>query len=274
MKKILVPTDFSILSDNALDYAVQLAKKTGAELLLFHVYFVPASMYDPLLIIPSEQELEKETKSSLEKLKEKILKTNPDAKISYHTVAGAAYEEIICYAEKEKVDFIVIGNQGAGYLEERVLGSTASLLIRESKIPVMVIRKEVKFKEPKNFVLAVDFVETDNKTVLKPLKQLARLFKSHVQALNIYTESKVIPTFGEIAEGFRLIHSLKFIHHTFFYRENKDVVAGINDFVAKHDIDMVVMITREHSAISRLFREPHTKAMAFRTKVPLLTLHE
>jgi hypothetical protein len=35
-----------------------------------------------------------------------------------------------------------------------------------------------------------------------------------------------------------------------------------------------VMIARNHSIISRLFREPHTKEMAFHSKVPLLTLHE
>lgn len=274
MKKILVPTDFSVLSENALDYAVQLAKKTEAELLLFHVCFIPVPMYDPLVILPSEQQIEKEALASLEKLNKRISKSNPDLKVSYSTLSGTADEEIRKYAEKEKVDFIVIGNQGAGYFEERVLGSTASLLIRKSKTPVLVIDKEVKFKEPKNIVLAVDFAETDNTTVLKPLKQLATFFKSHVQVLNVFPQSQAIPTLGEIAESFKLIHSLKFIHHTFFYRENTDVVAGINDFVAKHDIDMVVMIARNHSAIKRLFHEPHTKAMAFHSEVPLLTLHE
>lgn len=274
MKKILVPTDFSILSDNALDYAVQLAKKTGAELLLFHVYFMPTPMYDPLVIIPSEKEFEKQAQESLEKLKRMVLKTNPDLKVSYKTVPGVPDEEIMQYGEKEKVDFIVTGNQGAGYLEERILGSTASLLIRKSKIPLFVIDKKVKFKEPKNIVLAVDFSETDNKTVLKPLKELAKFFKSHVQVLNVFRESQARPTLNEIAESFRLIHALKYIHHSFFYRENTDVIAGINDFVVKHDIDLVVMIARDHSAISRMFNEPHTKAMAFHSKVPLLTLHE
>nr|WP_294860629.1 universal stress protein [uncultured Fluviicola sp.] len=274
MKKILVPTDFSILSDNALNYAVQLAKKTEAELFLFHGYLIPSPMYDPLISVPTERELQKEVMSSLKKLQQLIKTTDPDLKVSYGTSPGIPYDEINECAQKENADLIVVGAQGSGYLEEKVIGSTASQLIRKSKIPVLVIDKEVLFKEPKNIVLAVDFRETDNKNVLKPLKQLATLFKSHVQVLNVFPESEAIPTLGEIAESFRLIHSLKFIHHTFFYRENKDVIAGINDFVEKHDIDMVVMITRNHSIISRLFRESHTKAMAFHSKVPLLTLHE
>lgn len=274
MKKILVPTDFSTLSDNGLDYAVQLAKKTEAELLLFHAYFVPVPMYDPLVIVPSGKEIEKEALSSLEKLHQSVLKANPELKVSYNTMPGAPDDEIIEYAQKEQVDLIVVGTQGAGYLEERIIGSTASLLIRKSKIPVIVIDKTVKFREPKNIVLAVDFAETDNTTVLKPLKDLAKFFKSHVHVLNVFPESQAVPTLGEIAESFRLIHSLKYVHHTFFYRENTNVIDGINDFVEKHDIDLVVMIARNHSVISRLFREPHTKAMAFHSKVPLLTLHE
>lgn len=274
MKKILVPTDFSILSDNALDYAVQLAKKTGAELLLFHANFIPTPLYDPLLIAPSPMEYENESLASLKKIEKRIHKNNPELKVTYHTVTGTPYDEIIEYAGKEQVDFMVVGNQGVGYLSERILGSTASLLIRKSKIPVIVIDKNVKFREPKNIVLAVDFAETENNSVLKPLIQLAKQFQSHVQVLNIFPESQSVPTLSEIAESFKLIHSLKFIHHSFFYRENTDVVAGINDFVETHDIDLVVMIARDHSAISRLFREPHTKAMAFHSKVPLLTLHE
>lgn len=274
MKKIVVPTDFSILSDNALNYAVQLAKKTEAELLLFHGYLIPAPMYDPLIIVPTEMEVQKEAMSSLKKLQQLIKTANPDLKVSYCAIPGVPYEEIIEYAQNENADVIVVGAQGAGYLEEKVIGSTASQLIRKSKIPVLVIDKEVQFKEPKNIVLAVDFKETDNKTVLKPLKQLATLFKSHVHVLNVFPESEAIPTLGEIAESFKLIHSLKFVHHTFFYRENTDVVEGINDFVAKHDIDMVVMITRNHSLISRLFHESRTKAMAFHSKVALLALHE
>ncbi|WP_341905291.1 universal stress protein [Fluviicola taffensis] len=274
MKKILVPTDFSILSDNALNYAVQLAKKTEAELFLFHGYLIPSPMYDPLIIVPTEDALQKEAMSSLEKLQQWIKSTDPDLKVSYGASPGIPDDEIMECAQKENADLIVVGAQGAGYLKEKVIGSTASQLIRKSKTPVLVIDKEVQFKELKNIVLAVDFKETDNKTVLKPLKQLAALFKSHVHVLNVFPESEAIPTLGEIAESFRLIHSLKFIHHSFFYRENTDVVSGINDFVEKHDIDLVVMITRNHSIISRLFHESHTKAMAFHSKVPLLTLHE
>jgi len=273
MKKILVPTDFSNLSDNALNYAVQLAKRADAELLLFHAYFVPVFVHDPILMLPTEQELEKDALLALEKLKQSIQKANTGLIVDFYATPGIPVEEINICAKKEKADMIVVGAQGAGYLEERVLGSTAALLIRKAKIPVMVIDHKVRFREPEKIVLAVDFAETDNKTVLKPLKELAALFQSHVCVLNVFPQTEIIPNLGEIAESFRLEHSLKYIHHTFFYTEHADIVGGINSFVKQHHIDMVVMVARKHSVISRLFREPLTKKMAFHSSVPLLILH-
>ncbi|MGV3609617.1 MAG: universal stress protein [Fluviicola sp.] len=273
MKKILVPTDFSKLSENALDYAVQLAKKTEAEILLFHVYTIPVFTENSILI-STEEYLELEAIRHLEKLKESVEKSNPEIQISYTAKAGFPIEQITDYANKQLVDLIVVGSQGVGYIQERVLGSTASSLIRKVEIPLMIIDKHVKFKEPKKIVLAVDFAETDDQVVLAPLKKIAAKFQSHICVLNIFTEAAVIPTFGEIAESFKLEKALKHTHHTFFEMEHPDVVLGINHFVKKNQIDLVTIISRTHSLIGRIFREPLTKAMTFHSLVPLMVLHE
>lgn len=273
MKKILVPTDFSKLSDNALNYAVQLAKLTGAELLLLHAYQIPLFAEDSAFITPREY-LQEEARDNLEKLKQTIEESNPDLKISYATIDGMPVDAIIFYARKQHIDLIVIGARGAGNLQEKIVGSTASTLIRKTETPVMVIHEQIRFRIPKKIVLAVDFSETDNRVVLSPLKELATKFKSHICVLNIFTEAQAIPTFGEIAESFNIEKTLKHTYHTFFEIEHPDVVTGINDFVKKHQIDLVTIISRKHSLVGRIFREPISKAMTFHSIAPLLILHE
>ncbi|WP_186280043.1 universal stress protein [Fluviicola chungangensis] len=273
MKKILVPTDFSKSSHNALNYAVELARETGAELYLLHVYSIPVFAEDSVLIT-TEEFLKEDALSNLEDLKQPIDQSNPELTITYTTLPGTAVEIIQEYAKKQHIDLIVMGSQGVGYLQERILGSTTSTLIRKTSIPVMVIDKKVKFRKPKNIVLAVDFSETDNETILKPLKQLTKTFQSHICVLNVFTEAEIIPTFSEIAESFRIEKALKHTYHTFFEVEHPDVVTGINDFVKKHHIDLVTVISRDHSLIGRIFREPVSKAMSFHSLTPLLILHE
>lgn len=273
MRKILVPTDFSELSDNALDYAVQLARRMEAELLLLHTYLIPLFPEDSA-IITTEEYLREEALYKLEKLKRAIAGSAPGLQVSYDAHIGITTDIIPLYAREKHADLIVVGAQGAGYLRERILGSIASNLIRKVQIPLMVIDKHVVFKEPRKIVLAVDFAETDNQVVLKPLKQLAAKFQSHICILNIFSETTVVPSFGEISESFRLENTLKHTHHTFFEVEHPDIVIGINDFVKKHTVDMVAIISRKHSLISRIFREPLSSVMTFHSRVPLLVLQE
>lgn len=272
--KILVPVDFSEISNNALEYALQLAKKTNAEIHLLHAYDLLLFTYDPVQLNPAEYDLEEEILYELEKLKKTILLENPQFKVVHHATLGVPVDEINAYSQKEKIDLIVIGIQGAGYVQERILGSTTSLLIRSAKKPVMVIDKEVTFKVPKQIVLAADFQKTDTKNVLTPLRELAELYESHICILNIYPHIQLIPSLEEIPEGFRLDYYLKDIEHTFYSLESNQIVPSINQFITDYEIDMVAMIARKHSFFSRLFREPLTKEMSFHSRVPLLVLHD
>lgn len=272
--KILVPVDFSEISSNALEYALHLVKKTNAELHLLHVYDLQVFMYNPVQLSPPEYDLEEEIQQELEKLSKKILSENPGFKVVHHATLGVPVDEINAYSQKKKIDLIVIGTQGAGYIQERVFGSTTSLLIRSAKKPVMVIDKEVIFKQPKQIVLAADFQKTDHKKVLEPLRDLAELYESHICILNVYPHIQLVPSLEEIPEGFRLDYYLKGIKHTFFSLESNQIVPSINEFISNHEIDLIAMIARKHSFFSRIFREPLTKEMSFHSRVPLLVLHD
>ncbi len=273
MKKILVPTDFSKQSGNALNYAIELAKHLDAEIELIHVYAIPVFTADSP-IVPVEELLKEDVLQNLEELKSLVERTNPELKITCEALTGDAAAAIGTYADTHKVDLIVAGSQGIGYIQERILGSTVSTLIRKTRTPVMVIGKDIRFKLPEKVVLAVDLAETDDQVVLKPLKQLARKFKSHICILNIFSEAEAMTTFGQMAESFRLEKALKQTHHTFFEIQHPDVVQGINQFVTKQGIDMVAIVSRKHSLIGRIFREPITNIMTFHSQVPLLILHE
>lgn len=272
MKKILVPLDFSEISLHALRYAVQLAKYAGAHLELLHVCHsgeLPAIDITSELIL--EKELKEEASAELEKLKRKTLKNHPGLHIGYACVAGIPTEEINRYASEHAIDLIILGAQGKGFLEERFLGSTATSVIKHAPAAVLTIPEKLRFRRPKNMVFAVDFIET-RPQVLKPLKEMARLFGSEIFILNIVQESVVSPSMKEMIAAYQLDQALKNIHHTFFYLHRDNIVKGINEFVSDYHMDLVVMIPHSHSFFSRILKEPVTKQMAFHSKVPLLTL--
>src|SRR6187402_1825308 len=72
MKTIIVPTDFSPIATNAINFAADMATNINASLLLLHVYQVPVSMTDVPVVMISTEELKKSSESKLQELKDAL----------------------------------------------------------------------------------------------------------------------------------------------------------------------------------------------------------
>ena len=274
MKTILVPTDFSSVSKNAINYAVELAKLTKSKIILFHVYYVPVVTTD-VMVIPPMKELEEGNMSVLKKIEKGIHKKfGKKIEIECKCKYGFPVDEINDFVNKNKVDLIVIGMHGASKIVEKLIGSTTTALIRKAKCPVLAIERHVRFKLIKKIAFACDYHSIPNTSILVPLKELTRIFKSHVNIINITPEGEKMPPVKKAIKGIRLEHALEDINHTYYFAENNDVLNGLNGFVKEKKMDMVVTIPRRHSLLKSIFNEPETKRIAFHTKVPLLALHE
>lgn len=274
MKTILVPTDFSNISKNAINYAVELAKLTKSKIILFHAYYVPIVTTD-VMVIPPMEEIEESNLSVLKKIEKTIYKKyGKQVVVECKCKYGFPIDEINEFAKKNHVDLIVMGMHGSGELAEKLIGSTTTSLIRKSSCPVLAIDRKVKFKLIKKIALACDYEAIANTKIFDPLKEIVRLFKSHVNVINITPVDEKLPTVSKAIAGIKLEHALEDVNHTFWFAKNENVVNGINDFVREKKMDMVVMIPRKHSLLKSIFNEPETKRIAFHTKVPLLALHE
>jgi len=273
MKIILLPTDFSKPSLNAIEYAVEICKFTKSKLILFNVFSVPFTAADTALAL-SINEIEKNILVELNNLKKGIyLKHGNKLEIECKCACGFTLEEINLFAEKNNVDLIVTGIEGAGYLSEKIFGSLTTQLIQKAKFPVLAIDKNVIFKSIKKIVLACDNIELLNKSILKPVTKIAHLFQSQVYLLNVVHEIETPTEQRDLIEAVMMDNILEGAPYSVHYSKNDDVIEGSNNFVCEQQIDMVVMIPNTHSFFKNIFIEPRTKKMAFHTKIPLLTLH-
>ena len=276
MKTILAPTDFSESSDNAVNYAAEMAKLTNSKLILLHVYHIPVSSSEVPVVMPVWIDVEQDCMMALENEKLQIQKIyGPGMEIACVVRMGFDVDEIIkqCVGEM-KVDLVVMGMRGAGYLSEKLMGSTATSLAKESNCPVLIINNPVKFKAIKKIVLACDDEKIPSDKILDSLKELADFFKSEIYIVNVIHKTQKIPSVKMATADIEMGHSLEGIKHSFHFIENEDTINGINDFIAAEKIDMIVIIPRRHKFLDGIFHEGNTKRMAFHTSIPLLTLHE
>jgi nucleotide-binding universal stress UspA family protein len=275
MNTILVATDFSGAASDAVDYAAEMAHVMKAKLILFHTCHVP--------IIGTEVPVEIETmddmqKKGMERLSEIAgpLQDHYGNQLQIDLVCkcGFAVDEISRYAGSKKVDLVVMGMHGAGYLSEKLFGSITTALLGESNCPVLVISAGVKFRMIKKIVLACD-LENDSRHLPESLKELAQFFHAHIYVLDVVQSSLLVPSEpGEVTDLSTFISQLKDIPHSFHFWKGENAVEGINDFVTRKNMDLVVMMPRRRPFLERVFHPSNTQHMAFHSRVPLLVLRD
>ena len=147
-QKILVAIDGSPTSLRGLDEAIKVAKAMRGQLMLVHVVnelviaaeYVPSVYYEPILV-------------SLRDAGEKVLGQAVDvarrADVScerklIETLGGRAADEIVKHAKVWGADLIVLGTHGRRGLKRLAMGSDAELVLRQSPVPVLLIRDEAE----------------------------------------------------------------------------------------------------------------------------------
>jgi len=141
LKRVLVATDFSKVSENALDHAALIAVKNNAELHIVHVRapFPSARLLRNVEAFPDtkphDEVLQRFARREMEhqepRFAVKVIKTLIDAA----DVAMA----IVDYADEQKVDLIVVGTHGHGKLADFFLGSVADRVLRHAPVSVLVV---------------------------------------------------------------------------------------------------------------------------------------
>jgi len=145
--KILVPLDGSDQSKHALEYAINLALQTSAQIQLLTVVpsvFLPTYSFYVLKsdsIRDCQKELESSFKGVLTKAFSYINQKNISLKVSTKFAKGEPYKEIVKTAKEGDFDLIIMGTRG---LEAQIsyMGSVSSKVINEASCPVLLIKHE------------------------------------------------------------------------------------------------------------------------------------
>ena len=270
MKNILVPFDFSHHSRNALEYAAQLAAKSGAKLCVFHAY-------DRSEVLEGVKVAT--TVSAMEDTKKKLAKQYglDEKKISGKVIQGEFIEEVLQFIGNSKFDMIALGTRGASGLQELLVGSYTVNLMQELRhIPMLVIPEKADFVPLRNILLCSDLHEIADDDALDLIKDMAMIFNADVRLAHVEKGKSSNPTYEKVLEKRREMHIFEpEVDCTYKRIVAKDILAGIKFYMdKKSDNDMVAMVYREHSFIETIFGMNHTHEMAYHTTVPLLVLPE
>ena len=144
IKKILVALDGSEHADHALDFALDIAEKFSANIVLLSVYQLPASCRYYLEIPEDMQECREKhkaqyTKVLLEALK-RVGEIKPNLKVTTILIEGRPADVIVEIAQERNFDIIVMGSRGLGGIKEFILGSVSGRVADYATCPVLIVK--------------------------------------------------------------------------------------------------------------------------------------
>jgi nucleotide-binding universal stress UspA family protein len=278
METIILPTDFSPVATNAMNYAVDMAMELNASLLLFHVYQIPVSYNSnadevvPLPVIDIN-ELEKINKERLSALKEEIEHvTSGKIKIFTELKMGVLVNELEALCETVQPFAVVMGNKGAGLIERLLVGSSALSTIRRLNWPVLIVPPGAVFKGLQKIGYTCDFKDVSDTTPVEILKEWTMAFGAELEILNVnYNRDSADKKSREQEEMLRSI--LGEINPKFFFINNQDVEKGVHEFAESNNVDLLIVVPRKHNLLESLFQKSHSKDLVFHSHIPILSVH-
>lgn len=275
MKNILLPTDFSENSYEAIKYALLIHKDVECTFYLLHTYTPPIYQTEYIIGSPGQiglgDILHENSMTQLEELKNslEIDFKNPKHSIMVHTAFNTLLGEITDTVEAEKIDLIVMGTKGATGAKEILFGTNTVHVIKRAKCPVIAVPPSFEYEAPKEILFPTDYEVEYPEERIKPLMSIATLHKSRINVMHVsegyeltQSQEKHKNELDERLGNLALFHDVP----------NSTVISAINSFQAKEKINLLVMVHNKHTFLERLFIEPVIKKIGFHVTVPFMVL--
>lgn len=268
MNNILVPTDFSKTSRNALRVACEIAKEKQTGVTIYHSYGVPHSSSTVMIDLSDviKDAAEKEMTEFVSKIKTDYPTVNFDVKCVYGQFLGLVSEI------SAECDLIIMGTNGSSGIEEVFLGSNTANLIKKTDTPILAIPSNFKPKGFKNAMISLDTKNQNTEgNVDYLIKMISLLGVEKTEILNIQKEnetdekaierfiSKVNKAFGEI-------------QHKFTFLGSNDIETAILNHSEPNDL--IVVLSKSYGFFSGLFHKSISKKLAMHSQNPLLVIKE
>ncbi|KGL62501.1 universal stress protein [Polaribacter sp. Hel1_85] len=272
MKNILLPTDFSDNSWNAIQYAVELFKDEKCNFFLLNTYTPMIYNLEYTSRFGLIEAMGATSKKSLNELQEKVEKKYKNPNHTYNQIStfNTLTHEIDELYDGNVIDFIVMGTKGATGLSEILFGSNTVHVIKNAKCPVLAIPSDFAFETPREILFPSDYEISFHKKQIKQIVGIATSHKSRVHILNAsfgYGLSE-----NQEKNKQKLEELLKDVTHLFHSVSNESVTEAITEFQTKERINLLVMINNKHSFFENLFFKSKINQIGFHLKTPFLVI--
>jgi nucleotide-binding universal stress UspA family protein len=276
MKRILLPTDFSNNSWNAIQYAMELYQYQICHFTLLHTYTPVVYQVEFMQANTTQFQVMDAVKETAIKRLDEIYKriksayNNPKHTFSQRTSFNTLTSEIDELFQDNEMDMIVMGTKGSSGLTKVLLGSNTVHVIKRTKCPLIAVPSSFSFENLDEILFPSDYEVDFQEKHLNPIIDIATYYDARVNILNA--------TYGyDLSEQQKnnkqkLEMHFKNITHVFHNVSNQNVTEAIANFQLKMKVNVLVMLNNKHSFFDNLFFKSNIKHIGLHLNVPFLVI--
>lgn len=283
MKKILVPTDLSVIAERGLSLAIEIAERSEAEISLVNFTRHPfGKTFTAMGEVSSKIDQEGElfnlqllhvNKQKLEALVTKYIR--PGVDIETAIVDEEFKEGIDEYLHRENIDLVVMGTSGEENATEAFTGNHTEQVIKISKCPVLSVRDGFQVKDFNKIVLAVNVIKNNEHVndALNTLADLAACFDAHIYLVHVkdraadYTNVDLKTFFNKMAERAGLRNYSVTIY------EADDQANGVIQYAREIQAGLIAVIKNSTDGIFRIFSSHFSDRLVKEVGRPVFTFN-
>lgn len=272
MKTILIPTNFTDVSRNATDYAIQLHQGELKKIVFINTFEQPRmgrSIQKSLTGI-----LQQNSQKGLEQDRLRVLEKFPNSDFEIETISseGDLSAAIRSAMKTRLIDMIVMGSKGDREIVDLFIESETAKVIKQIDYPILVVPPVASMKEIGNIVFTTDLKRITEKKVLDPMIELTQKFSAEINVLHVErgkasdtkpTEAMLDNYFGQVKHDFTSV-------------KNSDIPSAIYKFILAKDADIVTIVKRKGAGnlVARLFHQSISSRIVKNVRQTMLVLND
>ena len=270
MKKILVPVDFSKVSNYA-QFAIDLAEKSGAEIIFLHsMHFNYFNDYPHAAGLNLQTMIDEVKASVNSRITNFIEKLDTSAKVEGRVSTVHLLEAVKDTVAEDNIGLVIMGTKGSSGWAEFFAGSNTERIVRWTDCPVISVPAPASFDAIKKILIPIDLDELQDEFLTKLVK-LQKLFAAQVEFVwvrtphNIENNELVAEEFKEITDKYGFKDASLTIANNVFPSD------GILEQAGEFGADMVAMATHARRGISHWLSGSLTEDTLNHVDVPVWT---
>ncbi len=270
LKKVLLPVDFSDITDAVIDTAKFIGGKFKPKFYLLHVISplvyvsMPETMVVDVIDVSVVEEIEETKRKAAENFLENLKRRLEGFEVETIIDIGSPADIIVEQEEELDVDLTILGGHQKGLVERILLGSTSEAVVKHSKRPVLVVKGHA-INKLENVAIAYDFSEIAD-SMLEYAKEFLKPFESKVTLIHVEEEIDlpileklgidILPQIREKKEKrlnqIREAFEKEGLPCEVVYIEERDPAEGIIEVLQQGVFDMVIVANKGLSGLKRI----------------------